>query len=86
MKSFLNSPEGQVDDFFFTPNGKILHGLLSGELRTFSLQSGKVATTSYWHTTVDPIAQDKSGRIFTWSKSQSITPDSMRLTKQKSPV
>lgn len=62
---FLNSPEGQADDFFFRPNSKIFYtALLSGEVRTFSPQSGKVATIAAGIPAVDPIAQDKSGRIF----------------------
>ncbi|PSB54349.1 hypothetical protein C7B79_34975, partial [Chroococcidiopsis cubana CCALA 043] len=44
---FLKSPDGQADDFIFTPNGQIFYtALLSSEVRTFDLQTNKVATTA----------------------------------------
>ncbi|MDZ4877361.1 MAG: hypothetical protein CLLPBCKN_006796 [Chroococcidiopsis cubana SAG 39.79] len=62
---FLKSPDGQADDFIFTPNGQILYtALLSSEVRTFDLQTNKVATIATGIPAVDPIAQDKSDRIF----------------------
>lgn len=62
---FLNRPDGQADDFFFTPTGKIFYtALLNGEVRTFDPQTNKVATIANGIPAVDPIAQDKSGRIF----------------------
>lgn len=62
---FLNRPEGQADDFFFTPNGKIFYtALLSGEVRTFDSQTGSFATIASGISAVDPIAQNQSGRIF----------------------
>ena len=62
---FLNRPDGQADDFFFTPNGQILYtALLGGEVRTFNPQTGKVATIANGIPVVDPIAQDIHRRIF----------------------
>lgn len=62
---FLNSPDGQADDFLFTADGEIFYtALLSGELRTFNPQTNKVATIANGIPAIDPIAQDKSGRIF----------------------
>lgn len=62
---FLNPPEGQADDFFFTPSGQIFYtALLSGEVRTFNSQTGNLATIASNIPAVDPIAQNQSGRIF----------------------
>ncbi len=62
---FLNRPDGQADDFFFTPSGQIFYtALLSGEVRTFDAETGNFATIAFGIPAVDPIAQDKSGRIF----------------------
>lgn len=62
---FLNSPDGQADDFFFTPSGQIFYtALLSGEVRTFDPKTGKYATIANGISAVDPIAQNKSDRIF----------------------
>ncbi len=62
---FLNRPEGQADDFFFTPNGQIFYtALLSGEVRTFDSQTASFATIASGISAVDPIAQNQSGRIF----------------------
>lgn len=62
---FLGRPEGQADDFFLTPDGQIYYtALLSGEVRKFDPQTNKVATIVSGISAVDPIAQDKSGRIF----------------------
>lgn len=62
---FLNRPDGQADDFFLTPNGQIFYtALLSGEVRTFNPQTNKLVTIANGIPAVDPIAQDKSGRIF----------------------
>lgn len=62
---FLNRPEGQADDFFLTPNGKIFYtALLSGEVITFDPQTNKVATIANGISAVDPIAQDIHRRIF----------------------
>jgi len=61
---FLNRPDGQADDFFYAKRSNFLHGFtLSGEVRTFSPQVGKVVTIAASIPAVDPIAQDR-GRIF----------------------
>jgi hypothetical protein len=62
---FLKSPDGQADDLIFTPSGQIFYtALLSSEVRTFNPQTNKIATVAASILAVDPIAQDKSGRIF----------------------
>ncbi|PSB47092.1 hypothetical protein C7B80_10705 [Cyanosarcina cf. burmensis CCALA 770] len=62
---FLKSPDGQADDFIFTPNGQIFYtALLSSEVRTFDPQTNKVETIVAGIPAVDPIAQDKRDRIF----------------------
>jgi len=62
---FLNRPDGQADDFFFTQSSQIFYtALLSGEIRTFDPKTGNFATIASGISAVDPIAQNKSGRIF----------------------
>ena len=62
---FLKSPDGQVDDLIFTPDGQIFYtALLSSEVRTVDTQTNKVVTIAASIPAVDPIAQDKRGRIF----------------------
>lgn len=62
---FLNRPQGQADDFFFTPSGQIFYtALLSGEVRTFDPQTGNFATIASDIPAVDPIVENQSGRIF----------------------
>ena len=64
-ETFINSPNGQADDLVFTPSGQILYtALLSGEVRSFDLKTGKFAIVSSGIPVVDPIAQNSSGRIF----------------------
>ena len=61
-ETFINRPNGQADDLFFTSSGKVFYtALLSGEVRTFDPQTGNLATIANGIPAVDPITQNASG-------------------------
>lgn len=62
---FINRPQGQADDFFFTPSGKIFYtAILEGSVKTFDSRTGNLATIVSGIPAVDPIVQNESGRVF----------------------
>lgn len=74
---FIDRPQGQADDFFFTPNGDIFYtSLLEGKVRTFNSRTGDLKTIASDIPLVDPIAQNKNGRVFV---AQSLSPNTTGL-------
>lgn len=64
-KVFINSPDGQADDLFLTPNGQIFYtAFLNGEVRTFNPQTGNLTTIASGINGANPITQNQNGRIF----------------------
>lgn len=62
---FINTPDGQADDLFFTPSGQIFYtAVLNGEVRTFNPQTANLTTTASGINGANPITQNQSGRIF----------------------
>ena len=74
---FIDRPQGQADDFFFTPNGNIFYtSLLEGEVRSFNSRTDNFTTIASEIPLVDPIAQNKDGRVFV---AQSLSPNTTGL-------
>ena len=74
---FIDRPQGQADDFFFTPKDNIFYtSLLEGEVRSFNSRTDNFTTIASDIPLVDPIAQNKDGRVFV---AQSLSPNTTGL-------
>ncbi|MGK7960236.1 hypothetical protein [Crocosphaera sp.] len=72
FETFINAPQGQGDDFFFSSDGELFYTApLNGEVRTFNPTTGDFNTIVSNLPSVNPIAQNDEGRIFV---AQSLTP------------
>ncbi|MEM9926596.1 MAG: hypothetical protein AAF915_23060 [Cyanobacteria bacterium P01_D01_bin.50] len=74
---FIDRPQGQADDFVFSPSGQVFYtALLNGEVRSFDPQTGSVTNVASGIPLVDAIALNKDGRLFA---GQSLSPDATGL-------
>ncbi|WP_009545974.1 hypothetical protein [Crocosphaera subtropica] len=72
FETFINAPQGQGDDFFFSADGTLFYTApLSGQVRTFDPITGDFNTIVSNLPSVNPITQKDDGRIFV---AQSLTP------------
>ncbi|MDJ0597716.1 MAG: PQQ-binding-like beta-propeller repeat protein [Crocosphaera sp.] len=72
FETFIDAPEGQGDDFFFSPSGEVFFtAFLSGEVRRFDPTTQTVNTIVSNLPGANPIIQKEDGRIFV---AQTLTP------------